>query len=146
MDVQKVGRTSIQKAEKQKSTGTQAKTTFQEIMKQGRNNQQYDKLNQLLTKIDDQGKVLAQSRTVDELRKYKQLVKDFMDDAVKMGLSLEEQKGFNRRGRTKVYKIVREVDRKLLDLTDAVLKEQKKGIDILDMVGEIRGLLVNIYA
>ncbi|MGJ9383327.1 YaaR family protein [Salipaludibacillus sp. CF4.18] len=145
MDVQRVGRASLNKIDQKKAI-TEAKVSFQEIMKQGRNNAQYEKLNELLTKIDDQGKTLSESRTIDELRKYKQLVKEFMDDAVKLGLSLEERKGFNRRGRTKVYKIVREVDQKLLNLTDAVLNEQKKGLDILNMVGEIRGLLVNVYA
>jgi len=145
MDVQKVGRAGINKIN-QKNMTTEAKVSFQEIMQRGRDNPQYERLGQLMEKIDDQGKTLSESRTVDELRKYKQLVKEFMDDAVKLGLSLEERKGFNRRGRTKVYKIVREIDRKLLDLTDAVIKEQKKGLDILNMVGEIRGLLVNIYA
>ncbi|MDG5788646.1 YaaR family protein [Evansella sp. AB-P1] len=145
MDVQRIGKTNLNKID-QKKTGTQAKISFQEIMQKGRDNQAYERLGVLLGKIEDQGKVLSEYRTVDELRKYKQFVKEFMDDAVQLGLSLEERKGFNRRGRTKVYKIVREVDRKLLDLTDAVLKDQKKALDILKMVGEIQGLLVNVYA
>nr|WP_090886628.1 YaaR family protein [Evansella caseinilytica] len=145
MDVQKISRSGLQRTD-QKKTGTEVKTSFQEIMQRGRDNQAYERLGALLEKIEDQGKVLADSRTVDELRKYKQYVKEFMDDAVNLGLSLEERKGFNRRGRTKVYKIVREVDRKLLDLTDAVLKQEKNGLEILNMVGEIKGLLVNIYA
>ncbi|SDN39607.1 YaaR family protein [Alkalicoccus daliensis] len=146
MDVNRVGRPGLQKAESKTSSGTQAKISFQEIMQQGRNSAQYEKLGELLLKIEDQGKTLSESRTVDELRKYKQLVKEFLDDAVKLGLNLEERKGFNRRGRTKVYKIVREVDTKLMQLTDAVLNEQKKGLDVLKMTGEIQGLLVNIYA
>lgn len=146
MEVNKVGRASMNKTTHANPAGTEAKVTFQEIMKQGRNNAQYERLGELLGKIEDQGKTLSESRTVDELRKYKQLVKEFMDDAVKLGLNLEERKGFNRRGRTKVYKIVQEVDRKLLDLTDAVIREQKKSLDILNMVGEIQGLLINIYA
>ncbi|OIJ20344.1 hypothetical protein BKP45_09805 [Anaerobacillus alkalidiazotrophicus] len=145
MDVQRVGRASLNKAEAKK-TGPQASVSFSELMQKGRDEQAYAKLNKLMEKIDDQGKVLAESRTVDELRKYKALVKEFMEDAVNLGLSLEEKRGFNRRGRTKIYKIVKEVDRKLLDLTDAVLKKEKKGLEILDMVGEIKGLIVNIYA
>ncbi|MBU9724072.1 MULTISPECIES: YaaR family protein [Bacillaceae] len=145
MDIQRVGRATVNSVDNKKSK-TEASISFKEIMQKGRDNQAYEKLGQLLEKIDDQGKTLAESRTVEELRKYKQLVKEFMDDAVKLGLSLEERKGFNRRGRTKVYKIVKEVDSKLIDLTNAVLKEQRKGIDILDMVGEIKGLLVNVYA
>ncbi|MBU9714718.1 YaaR family protein [Evansella tamaricis] len=145
MDVQKIGRTTVNSVEK-KTSQTKAGVSFQEIMQKGKDNQAYERLGKLLEQIEGQGKTLSESRTVDELRKYKQLVKEFMDDAVKLGLSLEERKGFNRRGRTKVYKIVKEVDRKLLDLTDAVLKEQRKGLEILNMVGEIKGLLVNIYA
>ncbi|WP_026689362.1 YaaR family protein [Alteribacter aurantiacus] len=146
MDIQRVARMNATSKAEPKKTGTDAKVTFRELMTKGRDNQAYEKLQQLLTKIDDQGKALAESRTIDELRAYKSLVKEFMDDAVKLGLSLEERQGFNRRGRTKVYKIVREVDRKLLDLTDAVLNEQKKGLHVLSSVGEIKGLLVSIYA
>jgi uncharacterized protein YaaR (DUF327 family) len=145
MDVQRVGRTSLSKTEA-KNTGPQASVTFTELMQTGRDEKAYAKLDKLMRDIDDQGKLLSESRTVDELRKYKGLVKEFMEDAVKLGLSLEERRGFNRRGRTKIYKIVKEVDRKLLDLTDAVLKKEKSGLDILDMVGEIKGLIVNVYA
>lgn len=145
MDVQRVGRAELNRAEAKK-TGPEAKVSFQEVMGKQRDEKTYERLSKLMEKIDDQGKVLSETRTVDELRKYKQLVKEFMEDAVQFGLSLEERRGFNRRGRTKIYKIVTEVDRKLLDLTDAVLEKQKKGLDILNMVGEIKGMLVNIYA
>ncbi|MEI2367959.1 YaaR family protein, partial [Niallia circulans] len=82
---------------------------------------------------------------VDDLRRYKKMVKDFMDEAVNNALKLEEQSGFNRRGRTKVYKIVKEVYKKLLELTNTLLDKEKNGLDILQSVGEIQGLLINIY-
>ncbi|WP_062046437.1 YaaR family protein [Bacillus sp. JCM 19034] len=145
MDVQRVGKASIERADL-KPKGPEASVSFKEVIGKQRNEKAYEKLSAFMQKIDDQGKVLAEKRTVDELRKYKKLVKEFMEDAVEFGLSLEERRGFNRRGRTKIYKIVKEVDRKLLDLTDTVLNKQKKGLEILNMVGEIKGLLVNIYA
>lgn len=145
MDVQRVSNAGLQQVDSKK-TGPEAKVSFQEVIGKQRDERAYARLSQLMQKIDDQGNLLAQSRTVEELRKYKELVKEFMEDAVEFGLQLEEQRGFNRRGRTKIYKIVREVDRKLLDLTDAVLEKQKKGLDVLTMVGEIKGLLVNLYA
>ncbi|MEB1806486.1 MAG: YaaR family protein [Bacillaceae bacterium] len=145
MDVQRIGRANLNRVE-QKAQGPTASVSFSEVMGKQRDEQAYERINQLMQKIDDQGKVLAETRTVDELRKYKALIKEFMEDAVSLGLRLEEKRGFNRRGRTKVYKIVQEVDRKLLDLTNAVLDKQKRGLDILDMVGEIKGLIVNIYA
>ncbi len=145
MDVQRIGKAGLNKVEHKKQVPT-GSVTFTEVIAKQRDEKAYERLHQLMVKIEDQGKTLSESRTIDDLRKYKQLVKEFMEDAVQFGLSLEERRGFNRRGRTKIYKIVQEVDRKLLDLTDAVLKKEKKGLEILDMVGEIKGLLVNIYA
>ena len=105
----------------------------------------YAKMTKMMQDIEDQGKILSKSQTVEDLKKYKKLVKEFMDDAVNNGLKLEEQRGFNRRGRTKVYKIVKEVDKKLIDLTNAVLDKEKNGLNILNLVGEIKGLLINMY-
>lgn len=144
MDVQKVGKAGLDKVKAKKNVPT-GSVSFQEVMAKGRDNKAYEKLSKMMIAIEDQGKVLAETRTVDELRKYKKMVKEFMEDAVNLGLSLEERRGFNRRGRTKIYKIVKEVDSKLIDLTNAVLQKEKKGLQILDMVGEIKGLLINIY-
>lgn len=145
VDVQRIHKTGLGRIEpkKQEVTGS---VSFAEVMNKKRDEKAYERINQLIQKIDDQGKVLSETRTIEELRKYKQLVKEFMEDAVSLGLELQERRGFNRRGRTKIYKIVQEVDRKLLDLTDAILEKQKSSLEILEMVGEIKGLLINIYA
>lgn len=144
MDVQKIGKTDLNTI-KSKKSGPAESISFQEVMGKNRQEMVHEKLTKLVREIEDQGKVLSESRTVDELRKYKKMVKEFMDEAVQNGLQLEERRGFNRRGRTKIYKIVREVDKKLVDLTNAVLDKEKKSLDILSMVGEIKGLLINIY-
>lgn len=144
MDVQKVNRAGLDNVKAKKSGPTES-VSFQEVMGKNRQEMVHEKLTKLVQEIEDQGKVLADSRTIDELRKYKKMVKEFMDEAVQNGLQLEERRGFNRRGRTKIYKIVKEVDKKLIDLTNAVLDKEKKSLDILGMVGEIKGLLINIY-
>ena len=92
-----------------------------------------------------QGELLAESQTVESLAEYKQLIKDFMKDAVDAALRLEDKRGFNRRGRAKIYKIVEQVDQKLLALTDQVISGEASRLSLLDQVGEIRGLLVNVY-
>lgn len=145
MDIQKINKTGMNRIIGTKNVPTES-ISFQEVMSKGRQQLLHERLTKLVEDIEDQGKVLAESRTVDELRKYKKMVKEFMDEAVQNGLQLEERRGFNRRGRTKIYKIVKEVDKKLIDLTNAVLDKEKSGLDILGMVGEIKGLLINIYA
>ncbi|EWG11487.1 YaaR family protein [Cytobacillus firmus] len=144
MDVQKVGKAGLDKIQSKQNVPTES-ISFQEVMSKGREQVLYDKFTKMVQEIEDQGKTLSENRTVDELRKYKKLVKKFLEEAVQNGLQLEEQRGFNRRGRTKIYKIVKEVDRKLIDLTNSVLDKEKKGLDILNQVGEIKGLLINIY-
>ena len=119
--------------------------SFTEVMGKKREEVLYAKMTKMMQDIEDQGKILSKSQTVEDLKKYKKLVKEFMEDAVNNGLKLEEQRGFNRRGRTKVYKIVKEVDNKLIDLTNAVLDKEKNGLNILNLVGEIKGLIINMY-
>lgn len=147
MDIQRVMQTGVAPpTSKTKQEQVTSSVTFTEIINQRREEKAYERFTKMIEEIDHQGKLLAESRTVETLRKYKQLVKDFLEEAVEHGLKVEERRGFNRRGRTKLYKIVEEVDKKLIELTDAVLAQEKKRIDILDKVGEIRGLLVNVYA
>ena len=51
----------------------------------------------------------------------------------------------NRRGRSRLYKIVKQVDAELLRLTDELLSDQAPTIDLLARIGEIRGMLINLY-
>lgn len=144
MEVQRVSRTSTDKI-KSKDNLPAESISFQEVISKNRQQAVYEKLSKLVEEIEGQGKKLSEDRTVDDLRRYKKMVKDFMDEAVNNALKLEEQSGFNRRGRTKVYKIVKEVDKKLVELTNTLLDKEKNGLDILQSVGEIQGLLINIY-
>jgi len=144
MEVPRVSKTGINRVQKKESVPTES-ISFSEVMGSKRENLVYEKMTKMMQDIEDQGKVLAESRTVDDLKKYKKLVKEFMQDAVNNGLKLEDQRGFNRRGRTKVYKIVKEVDKKLIDLTNAVLQKEQNGLNILNLVREMKGLLINMY-
>ncbi|MBS4219328.1 YaaR family protein [Bacillus sp. FJAT-49711] len=139
--VEKPGINSVQKKEQQATESVR----FSEVMAKGRENIVYERMAKLRQDIEAQGQKLAKSQTIEDFKKYKQLVKSFMEDAVKNGLQLEEQRGLDWRGRTKVYKIVKEVDKKLIDLANTVLDKEEKGLEILSLVGEIQGLLINIY-
>lgn len=145
MEVNKVGRAGLERMKSKQEVPTES-ISFSELMQKKREETRMEKINKLIQDIEDQGKVLAETSTVEELLKYKKLVKEFMDDAVKNGLAIEERRGFNRRGRTKIYKMITEVDKKLLELTDSVIKKEEKGLRILDLVGEIKGMLINVYA
>ncbi|GGJ64104.1 hypothetical protein GGR02_001525 [Anoxybacillus voinovskiensis] len=144
MEVQKVSRATINRVEKKDDAPTES-VSFTEVMHKKKNDVLFERFQTMAQEIEAQGKKLAESQTVEDLKKYKKLVKQFLDDAVKNGLQLEEQRGFSRGGRTRIYKIVKEVDKKLIDLTNAVLQKEQKGLDLLGLIGEIQGLIINIY-
>ncbi|PPA70247.1 YaaR family protein [Jeotgalibacillus proteolyticus] len=144
MEIQRVSKTgpanSIQKTETAKES-----VSFTEVMKSKRGDVLIEKMSTMAKDVEQQGKVLAESRSIDDLKKYKKLVKEFMEEAVGNALQLEDQRGFNRRGRTKVYKIVKEIDQNLVQLTNEVLKKEENGLTILSKIGQIQGLLINVY-
>ncbi|WP_456273251.1 YaaR family protein [Bacillus sp. AK031] len=145
MDIQKVNKVSSGHKIAKKQEIAAESVSFSEVMAKKRTNVLHEKFAAMAKDIEAQGKVLAESRTVEDLIKYKKMVKSLLEEAVNNALQLEDQRGFNRRGRTKVYKIVKEVDRKLIDITNEVLQKESKSLNILNMVGEVQGMLINIY-
>ena len=144
MEVQRITNRSLSRTDVKEEVAKDS-VSFTSVMDKRRTDVTYERLSKKMKEIEAQGVKLADTRSVENLRKYKKMVKDFLDDAVKNGLELKEQRGFNQRGSTKVYKLVKEVDKKLIDLTNQVLDKEKKGLDVLNLVGEIKGMLLNIY-
>lgn len=105
---------------------------------------QSDALNQLLAKINEEGSRLLRNQTVKDLNKYKKYVHQFMQEAVRYGLHTENSRSWHQQPGSK-HTLVKQVDQKLIELTDQVLSKSNKSIDLLGKVGEIKGLLVNFY-
>lgn len=131
-----------------KDTPTQQPVTaksFADTMSQQEQQRSKEHLRQMLARINEQGERLARNMTVRELRAYKMMVKQFLEDTVKRGVGLRETRGWDRRGRSKRYKLLEEVDRLLIEMGEELLQHEEGRLDLLDKVGEIRGLLLNVY-
>jgi hypothetical protein len=144
LKVNKVQNFNIEKTKVNQNTNSD-KLLFTELMAQKKDEKTIERLNKLINDIQKQGKALAEKRTVNELMRYKKMVKEFLDEAVEYGLSLEKRGGFRFGGRTRLLKIIKTVDKKLVEITDEIINREKKGLDILKLVGEIEGLLIDIY-
>jgi uncharacterized protein YaaR (DUF327 family) len=118
---------------------------FQDLMQQQEDRATNEQLKNMVEQINRQGERLARTMTVRELRNYKIRVKQFLEEAVRRGIQLKDTKGWDRRGRGKRYKLLEEIDRFLLDMTDEMLEQEQGRIGILDKVGEIRGMLINLF-
>jgi uncharacterized protein len=120
-------------------------TSFQKIMSAYSKDLTKENLHQLLQDIDQQGQHLSENPTFNELRKYKGLVKQFMGEVTKSGVGIYQSESWDLHGGNKTLKTIQVLDRKLMELTEHVLNQQNEGISLLDRIGEIKGLLINLY-
>ena len=104
-----------------------------------------DRLNLMMEEIVMQGDKITKRMDVKDMRRYRALIKDFMNEIVNRSHKFSRENFLDRRGRHRVYGIVRMVDEKLDELAQELMKEEKDVIAILAKVGEIRGLLLDIF-
>lgn len=103
-----------------------------------------EKLNGLMSDITTQGEKLAEHMDIRDMKKYRELVKDFLNEVVNRSHKFSRENFLDRRGRHRVYGIVKLVDKNLDDLASELVKDEKDHLSILSKVGEIRGLLLDI--
>ena len=104
-----------------------------------------DRLNLMMEEIVMQGDKITKRMDVKDMRRYRALIKDFMNEIVNRSHKFSRENFLDRRGRHRVFGIVRLVDEKLDELAQELMKEEKDEIAILAKVGEIRGLLLDIF-
>ena len=114
------------------------------VVKQG-SKMQTEQLTRLLGDISAAGDRVARSRNLRELARFKMLVKRFLQEAVDYGLEMKQSHTWNRFGEGRRLKIVETIDEHLVELAEDLLNEEKETIDLLDKIGEIKGLLINLY-
>ncbi|MDF1997220.1 YaaR family protein [Peribacillus frigoritolerans] len=118
---------------------------FQQMVQTQDRKMQIQTLNRLIGDIEWAGQRLVRSRTFRELAKYKALVKRFVKEAVEYGLELKQSTSWNEYGQSRPLKTVETIDAKLVELSEEILNKEKSSLEILEMIGEIKGLLINLY-
>ena len=102
------------------------------------------RLNTLMEEITMQGDKLAKKRDIRDMKKYRGLIKDFMNEIVTRSHKFERENFLDRRGRHRVYGMIKLIDENLDLLAAELLKEEKDHLLILGKIDEIRGLLLDI--
>ena len=98
-----------------------------------------------MEEITMQGEKLAKRRDVKDMKHYRGLVKEFLNEVVTHSHSFSRENFLDRRGRHRVYGIIRLVDENLDQLAQELMKDEKDNLAILNKIGEIRGLLLDIF-
>ncbi|MDO4189239.1 MAG: YaaR family protein [Lachnospiraceae bacterium] len=104
-----------------------------------------ERLNLLFQDITMQGKKISKHTDVKDMKRYRALIKDFLNEVVNRSHKFSRENFLDRRGRHRVYGIIRLIDQNLDELAAELMKEEKDNIAILQKVDEIRGLLLDIF-
>jgi uncharacterized protein YaaR (DUF327 family) len=102
------------------------------------------RLSTLMEEITMQGNKLAKKRDIKDMKKYRGLIKEFMNEIVSRSHSFSRENFLDRKGRHRVYGIIRLVDENLDELAQELMKDEQDHLTILNKIGEIRGLLLDI--
>jgi uncharacterized protein YaaR (DUF327 family) len=99
----------------------------------------------MMEEITMQGDRLKKKMDIRDMKHYRALIKNFVNEVVNRSHEFSRENFLDRRGRHRVYGIIRRVDAALDELAQELVKEEKDALSILGRIDEIRGLLLDIF-
>lgn len=138
-------RVGIDKVRKDVMQNGPQSAKFGQMVTKHEQRMQTETMTKLLGDITTAGDRLARSRNLRDMAKFKMLIKKFLQEAVDFGMGLKQSHTWNRFGEGRKLKLVETIDEKLVELAEEILDQEKSSIDLLDKIGEIKGLLINLY-
>jgi uncharacterized protein len=124
---------------------TKEGSNFGQVFSKNQQKLHIEQLNKLISEIEVAGQRLNKSRTFKDLVSYKNMVKNFVHEAVEFGLEIKQSFNWGTNGDSRTLKIIEKIDKDLLEVTKKLIDTEKNAIDILGKIGEIKGLLVDLY-
>lgn len=103
------------------------------------------KVDSLMEDITAQGNRIAQHMDIRDMKKYRGLIKDFLNEVVYRSHKFSRENFLDRRGRHRVYGIIKLIDENLDQLATELVSDEMDHLKILNAIGEIEGLLLDIF-
>ncbi|WP_138420021.1 YaaR family protein [Aquibacillus sediminis] len=138
-------RSQLETTQKQPLHTSNQSDKFSSLMGSHAEKLKEQELQKLLKDLTAQGEKIARFRSFRDLARYKRMVKGFIEESVQYGMDLKHSRSWTMEGNNRKLTTVEEVDKKLMELTEVVMDQEKKSIGILGLIGEIEGLLINLY-
>ena len=103
-----------------------------------------ERVSVMMQEITMQGEKLGKHMDVRDMKHYRRLIQEFMNEIVNRSHKFSRENFLDRRGRHRVYGMIKRVNVVLDELAGELIKEEKDTLAILSKVDEIRGLLLDI--
>jgi uncharacterized protein YaaR (DUF327 family) len=138
---------SIDKARKSRFSSILDETKIDESQKTENANAVFSQdhsIKDLLDDVHSSGEKLKNRPFPEEIKQYKQAVRNFLHYIVENGYTIEEQVSGTNPLKRKKFTLVQVVDKKLDQLAAGILAGQSNQLEILAKVDEIKGILIDL--
>ena len=104
--------------------------------------QQY--IEDLKKRIFAQGENIKRKADVSEFMQYRRLITELLEVAAGNAYACTKTSAFDAKGRRNVFVLIKKVNARLDEMAQEILSEQSDNINLLQMVDDIRGLLLDV--
>jgi len=98
----------------------------------------------MLEEITAQGKKLGKRMDIRDMKHYRELIRGFLNEIVSRSHKFTRENFLDRKGRHRVYTMIKLVNKELDELAAELIKDEKDHILILNKIDEIRGMLIDL--
>ena len=106
---------------------------------------QYQKyIEDLKDRVFQQGDIIKKKADIGEYIQYRKLIAELLEVVASNAYACTKDSTFDAKGRRQVFLLIKKVNSRLDEMARQILSEQSDNIRLLEMVDEIRGLLVDV--
>lgn len=99
----------------------------------------------MMEDITQQGNKLSRRMDIRDMKLYRKMIKEFMNEIVTHSHSFSRENFLDKKGRHRVYGMVKLIDQALDDLAEELMQEEKDHLAILKKIGEIQGMILDLF-
>ncbi len=104
------------------------------------------KIQSLMEDITTQGERISRHMDIRDLKRYRGLIAELLNEVVYHSYEFSRENFLDRHGRHRVYGMTRRINEKLDELAEELLADEQDHLAILQKIGEIEGMLLDILA
>lgn len=120
-----------------------AETAFEQELAYRQEAAMQFRMQEILGQIEHINESLSKNININDLMRYKKLVRDFLKEATSEAYQLSKKRGRNRRGRT-LLMTVNTIDAEVEKLINDFREKKTEPMEILEALDKIRGMLVDL--
>lgn len=139
MEVSRIGRSS---APSSKNKSIKIKKDFSQSFNSQMEKKSEQELKNMFDNIKKKGNRLSITKCYTDVRSYKKMIQEYLESVLRYMYNVKKDISF---WQTQYFITVDTIDRKLEELTELLMSEQKENLNVAATIDDISGLLVDIY-